>query len=106
MTFAVQIVARRFAFLIPQLLLLPLDPDHFRDCKDTNAIEAHALRCRDTHLAARRIDTEMDVLDVFEHHVHGYFAKIDLRDCQYSACALMIAKIRSTSSTFCNTSLR
>jgi hypothetical protein len=41
----------------------------------------------------------MDVLDILEHHVHRNVAQLKLRDHQYSGCALMIAKMRSTSST-------
>ena len=41
----------------------------------------------------------MDVLDVLEQHIHRDFAEVQLRDHQYSFCALMIRKMCSTSAT-------
>jgi len=41
----------------------------------------------------------MDVLDILEHHVHRNVAEFELRGHQYSECALMMRKMRSTSAS-------
>ena len=50
------------------------------------------------------LDTEMDILDVLQHHINRDVPKPQLVDHQYSLCALMIGKIRSTSPTSRSTS--
>ena len=39
----------------------------------------------------------MDVLDIPANDINGDITKLDLRSHQYSGCALMIRKTRSTS---------
>ena len=50
--FPVQVLARRLAFLLPQLRLLLLDPAELRDGEDADGVEAHARRGGDAHTAA------------------------------------------------------
>ena len=51
----------------------------------------------------RRIYAEMDILDVLEHYIDRESSELKHCAHQYSACALMMRKIRSTSATFCKT---
>jgi hypothetical protein len=46
----------------------------------------------------------MDILYILQHQVHCDVAEFELRDHQYSRCALMIGKMRSTSAIFPNAS--
>src|ERR1700730_4340123 len=96
---AIEIFAWRFAFLVTKFFFLLLDPAKFRDGENTDGIEAHAGRRRNPHAAHRRIHAEMDVLDVLQNHVNCNVAQLELRDHQYSLCALRIGKMRSTSAT-------
>jgi len=41
MAFTVEILARRFAFLLPQLFLLSLDPAEFGNGKDADSVQIH-----------------------------------------------------------------
>src|SRR5439155_665108 len=82
-----------------QLRLLLFDPIQLRNGEDSDCVDAHTLRGRDAHMARRGMDAEMDVLDVLQDHVHLDVAELDLRHHQYSPCALMIRKIRSTSAS-------
>src|SRR6185437_14341963 len=62
------------------------------------------LWCRNTHLADRGVNTEMNIFDVLQYYIRGNVPEFDLSDRQYSFCALMMRKMRSTSFSFCNTS--
>src|SRR5438034_4373923 len=97
MAFPLRIFARRFALLLLKMFVLLLDPIQFGSSEDANGIEPHPRRRRNTHRAVRRIHAEVDVLDVFPYYVDGDVAQFQLRRHQYSPCALMITKIRSTS---------
>ena len=68
--FAIQIFARRLALLLLQLLLLLLDPAELGNRKDADGVEASCATGGDAHPTGRRIDAEVDVLDVLEHHIH------------------------------------
>src|ERR1039457_1039357 len=106
MAFAVQVLAGRFAFLLIHLSLLLPNPAELGNRKHADGVEVHAKRCGDPHLACGWVDTQMDVLDVLLHHVHGNLTEVDSRDHQYSFCWLTMRKMRSTSPTSCNTSCR
>src|ERR1700730_1598701 len=99
----IQILARRLALLPTELLLLLLDPAQFGDRKNANCIEGHTRRGRNADLASRGIDAEVDVLDVLQDHFHRYLTELKLGHHQYSFCALMMRKMRSTSAASCNT---
>jgi hypothetical protein len=43
------------------------------------------------------VDAEVDVFDVLANHGHGHVAELDLCGHQYSVCATMIGKMRSSS---------
>src|SRR5580704_1240368 len=103
MTLTVDMFAWRFTGLPSQLLLLLLDPAKLRDGKDPDRFELHPPRRRNSYTTGRRVDAEVDILDVLRHHFYGDFAKFDRRHHQYSICCLMMRKTRSTSSTFCKT---
>src|SRR5688572_668743 len=95
--FAIEILARRLALLLPQLLLLLANPLQLGDREHADRVEAHARGCGDPDAASRGMDAQVDVLDVLQDHVHGEVAQLDLRNNQYSARAFMTRKIRSTS---------
>ncbi len=71
MAFTVQILARGFAFLFLEFLLLLLDPTQLGNGEDANGVEAHPGRGRNPHPAARWVNAQVDVLDVLEHDIHG-----------------------------------
>src|SRR5262245_48013760 len=100
MAFTVQILARGFAFLLLEFLLL-FDPTHLGNGEDADGVEAHPGRGRNPHPAARWINAQVDVFDILEHDIRGDITERDLRDHQYSFCALMMRKMRSTSATSC-----
>jgi type I restriction enzyme, R subunit len=104
MAFAVEVLARRFAFLLAELVLLLLDPAQFGNGEDADGVQAHARRGRNPHSASRWIYAEMDIPNVLQNHIHRDVAQLKPRDHQYSCCALTIKKMRSTSATSCNTS--
>src|SRR6266511_2641530 len=104
MAFAVQVLARRFAFLLLQLPLLSFDPVEFGNGEDSDRLEIHPQRRRDAHPPGGRINAQVDVLDVLLHHFHGDFTQFDLRDHQYSLWCLMMRKMRSTSASSCKRS--
>src|ERR1700742_1588588 len=106
MAFTVQVLARRFAFLLPNLVLLLPNPAEFGDSEQADRVEIHAERRGNTHVAGWRIYAEMEILDVFLHDIHSDFAKLYTAGHQYSRCALTIRKMRSTSVTSCNTSYK
>src|SRR5258708_5668060 len=98
MAFTFKVLAWGFAFLLAEFLLLLFDPSEFGDRKDSDGVEIHPQRGRDPNSSGRRVDTQVDVLDVLFHDLYRDAAEIDL--CgrhQYSFCCLMIRKIRSTS---------
>src|SRR5215510_10390113 len=101
MAFTVQILARCFAFLSLEFLLLLFDPTQPGNGKDANGVETHPERGRNPHSTARWVHAQVDVLDVLEHDIHRDVTERDLRDHQYSLCALMMRKRRSTSATSC-----
>src|SRR5215510_9364854 len=101
MAFTVHILAQGIAFLSLEFLLLLFDPTQLGNGEDANGVEAHPGRSRDPHLAARWVNAQVDVLDVLEHNIRGDITERDLRDHQYSFCALMMRKIRSASATSC-----
>ncbi len=97
MALALQVFPRRFAFLLPELLLLRLDPAELGDREHPDGIQFHPQRCGDAYPAGGRVDAEVDVLDVFENDVHGDVAELDLGAHQSWGCCLTMRKIRSTS---------
>src|SRR5262249_41061967 len=99
MAFTVQILARGFAFLLLELLLLLFDPTQLGNGEDADSVEAHPGRGRNAYPAARRVNAQVDVFDILEYDIHRYITKRHLRDHQYSFCALMMRKMRSTSAT-------
>src|SRR5215475_11956893 len=99
MAFTVHILARSFAFLFLEFLLLLSDPSQPGNSEDANGVKAHLGRGRNPHPAARWVNAQVDVFDVLEHDIHGDTTDRDLRDHQYSFCALMMRKIRSTWAT-------
>src|SRR4051794_21657476 len=103
MTLAIHVVASRFALLVANPRLLRPDPVQLRDCEHTDRVEAHTSRCRDTNGPSWRVDTQVDVLDVFLDDVDDDVANRELRAHQYSPWALMMGKTRSTSSSSPNT---
>src|SRR5208337_3709351 len=103
MTFEIEILARCFAFLLPQLLLLLLYPAQFGNGKYADSVEIHPQRRRDAHPSCGRINAQVDVLDVLLHHLGDDFTQVDPRDHQYSFCCSMMRNMRSTSATFCKT---
>src|SRR2546425_4611653 len=96
---AVHVLAGCLALLRPQLRLLLSDPIQLRNGEDPDGVDAHALRGRDTDTPRWGMDAEMDVLDVLQNHVHLDVTQLELRHHQYSPCALMIRKMRSTSAS-------
>ena len=106
MALTVQIFARRLTFLSPEFLLLLFDSAQLQDCENTDGAEAHICRRRNPHATGWRINAEMDVFDVLQDHIHRDLAECESRDHQYSLCALMMGKARSTSATSCNTPYR
>ena len=66
----------------------------------------HSQRSGYPDPAGGRIHAQVNVLDVLEHHVYCDITELDLRGHQYSFCALMMRKIRSTSATSCRMSYR
>src|SRR5262249_18777021 len=101
MAFTVHIFARGFAFLFLEFLLLLFNPTQPGNGEDANGVEAHPGRGRNPYPAARWVNAQVDVLDVLEHDIYGDITERDLRDHQYSFCALMMRKMRSTSATSC-----
>src|SRR5579863_6539878 len=106
MTFPVEILAGRFAFLIRNLLLLLPDPAELRDGKQADGVKIHSKRRGDTHLSSGRVNAQMNVLDIFFDDIHGDIAELDGCGHQYSFCCLTIRKMRSTSDASCKTSYR
>ena len=80
MAFAVEVLARRFAFLLSELLLLVLDPAEFGNGKDADRVEIHTQGRRDSHPSGRRVYAQVDILDVLFYHLHGDLTELDLRD--------------------------
>lgn len=99
MAFTVQILAPGFALLCLEFLLLPLDPTQLGNGEDTDSIQIHPRRSGNPHPAARGVDAQVDVFDLLEHDLRGDIAEHNLRHHQYSFCALMMGKRRSTSFT-------
>lgn len=96
--FAVEVFTRRFAFLSLEFLLLAFDPAEFGDGEDADGVEVHLRRRRDAHPAGRRVDAQVDIFDVFEHHIYGDVSQFDaIHGYQYSFWALRMRKRRSTS---------
>ena len=56
---------------------------------------------RDANAASRRVNTEMNILNVLEHDIHFDTSEIELGSHQYSLCALITEKMRSTSISSC-----
>src|ERR1700693_2325723 len=106
MALAVEILPRRLACLLPEFLLLPLDPAKLRDYEHANCFQAHPPWSSDTDSSGRWVDTEVDIFDVLEYDIRRDFPEIELRYHQYSLCALMTRKMRSTSAASCKTSYR
>ena len=77
-TLAVEKLARCLPRLLPQLALLLLDPGELGDREDAQGVQVHARRRGDPDLAIRRIDAEMDVLDVLEDDLHRQVAQHDV----------------------------
>src|SRR3990167_9494787 len=100
MAFQVQIFTRGFTLLSPKLFPLFFDPSEFRDREDANQVQTHPRWGGNPDSAGWRIDAEMDVFDVLQRHIHRDLAHFYLRDHQYSLCALMMRKMRSTSASF------
>ena len=96
---AIDVITRGLPFLGENLLLLLPDPRQLGKREDADGVEFHPARSRDSHSTGRRIHAQMDILNVLEHDVSHYVSKPDLCRQQYSFCALMITKIRSTSSS-------
>jgi hypothetical protein len=82
MALPIQILAGRFPLLLAQLPLLLLDPAQLGNGEDADGGEVHPRRGRNPHSAGRRINAQVDVLDVLANHVHRDLAQRDLRDHQ------------------------
>ena len=57
-----------------ELGLLPLDPAQLVDHGQPHGVIVDHQRCGDSHPAIRRIDAEVQVLDVLAHHLDGHAA--------------------------------
>ena len=77
MAFAIQVLAGRFAFLLPHFLLLLPDPAELGDGKHTDGVDTHPLRSRDPDAPRRRVNAEMDILDVLQNHIDGDVAEAE-----------------------------
>src|SRR5205814_427048 len=100
----VEILPRRLPLLLPQPLLLLPDPAQLGDGEEAKRVETHPYRSGHAHPSRRRMNAQMDVLDVLEHHVHRDLTQVQLGAHQYSPCALTMWKMRSTSPTSRRTS--
>jgi thioesterase DpgC len=94
---AIEKFARRFALLLAKLLLLLPDPSELRDGKHADRLEAHSRWGGDAHSSRRWIDTQMDVLDILEHHVHHDAAQITT---ETAAAATLLAAGRESRECF------
>jgi hypothetical protein len=59
-------------------------PADLRDRKKSDVLDTHSLRRGDPHSAGRRIDTQVNVLDVFKDDINRYAADVENRVHQYS----------------------
>jgi hypothetical protein len=64
--------------------LLFLDPPKLGDRKDADGFHLHPRRGCNAHAATRRMNAQMDILDVLEHHIDRHAANVEFRDHQYS----------------------
>lgn len=74
--FAVEVLARRLAFLRPQLGLLRAYPGQFADDKGTDGIVAEMPGRRDAHAPGRRMDAQVEVFDALAHHLDAEFTQL------------------------------
>src|SRR5207245_2224396 len=103
---SVQVLSPRLAFLFSKYCLLSPDPFKPRDRKQTNRVDAHPCRSRNADAPRWRVNTEVDILDVLKLHIDHDVTNVQLGAHQYSLCALIIRKIRSTSPASCSTPKR
>jgi hypothetical protein len=82
MALALNIFAMRLAFLLPEFLLLALDPSEFGDSKNPDGVEVHPRGGRNPDSPAGWIDAQMDIFDVLECHHDIDVANRELLDHQ------------------------
>src|SRR5690606_35154605 len=87
---AVEELAGRLTSLLAQLSLLALDPVELRDGEEPDGLEAHVRGRGDADGTRRRVDAQVDILDVLEDDVDGDVAELDGLRHQYSECFMMI----------------
>ena len=74
----IQIFAIGLAILLTELCLMLLDPVELGHRIDPDGIELHPCRRGDADPAGGRMDAQVDVLDLLEHHINGNAADLDL----------------------------
>jgi hypothetical protein len=82
--FPIDVFPGGLAFLFLQLSLLSLYPGQFCNREDADGVKAHMPRGGNAHPSGRRMDAQVDVLDVLSNDIHANVTELNPCPHQYS----------------------